>query len=59
MDNEHLNELWEGRKKTASPVRHYVDGRGVDRDIMTIQLDGKRNQVFERKPNTTVWDEMR
>ncbi len=59
MENERLNKLWEGRTKTDSPVRHYVDGRGIELDRMTIQLDGKTHQVFQRKPNTTTWEEVR
>lgn len=55
MNNKYLNELWEGRKKPGSPVRHHTEGRGVDSDFMTVQIAGLGHVVFERKPNTTEW----
>lgn len=55
MNNKHLNELWESRKKPENPVRHFTEGRGVDSDFMTVQLAGLGHIVFERKPHTTEW----
>jgi hypothetical protein len=58
MTNDQLDAIWRGRQQPDSAVSpDFVDGKGVDSDFMTIQIDGQQPRTWERPPGK-VWREV-